>query len=311
VCAISTNGAIEGGGIYYMISRALGPEFGGSIGTLFFFANAIGSGFNAVGLVEAFLDNYGKSELNPSGIPQTRWFKFLYGSMLNVISLVIVLLGANLFSYAVSFIYLILCGVFITVVLSIFITNPKDVLLPGLSNSNVTGRFTGLSSQTFSDNLFSNYTVDYTTGQSTNFAFIFGVLFSSLTGIMAGANMSGELKKPSRSIPAGTMGAVVFVFIIYVTENLLLAASCDHNLLVYNNKVLQEISFWGPLVPIGIIASTFSSELSCIIGSSRILKALADDDLFGSALNFVKFGKTKAGNPIVAVIISFVIAQVT
>jgi amino acid transporter len=51
--AIATNGKIRTGGVYYLISRSLGPSSGGTIGILFYLATTFSSGMSIIGAVEA------------------------------------------------------------------------------------------------------------------------------------------------------------------------------------------------------------------------------------------------------------------
>ncbi|KAF8783120.1 Solute carrier family 12 member 4 like protein [Argiope bruennichi] len=64
--AIATNGIVPAGGSYFMISRSLGPEFGGAVGILFYLATTLAGSMYLVGAVEIFL-NYLAPQLSLYG----------------------------------------------------------------------------------------------------------------------------------------------------------------------------------------------------------------------------------------------------
>lgn len=82
-----------------MISRTLGPDFGGSIGTLFFLANIVGCALCVTGCTEGILVNFGPSGyLVENLIPDGRMWRFLYCSLINLVLLIVCLIGATMFA---------------------------------------------------------------------------------------------------------------------------------------------------------------------------------------------------------------------
>uniref|UniRef100_A0A8D1F1M2 Amino acid permease/ SLC12A domain-containing protein n=1 Tax=Sus scrofa TaxID=9823 RepID=A0A8D1F1M2_PIG len=53
--AIATNGVVPAGGSYYMISRSLGPEFGGAVGLCFYLGTTFAGSMYILGTIEIFL----------------------------------------------------------------------------------------------------------------------------------------------------------------------------------------------------------------------------------------------------------------
>uniref|UniRef100_A0A8C1KS51 Solute carrier family 12 member 9 n=1 Tax=Cyprinus carpio TaxID=7962 RepID=A0A8C1KS51_CYPCA len=290
VCAISTNGALDAGGAYYMISRALGPEFGGSIGIMFFLANVCGSALYVLGLVEAMLTTFGVPEDGSSlsasrymVLPTGYWWSLLYGTVILLLCVLVCLIGAHIYAKATFLIFIIVIVVLGTIFISFFIVPFRTVQLPGHRNASIgptSANFTGFKLDTLMGNVQADYTVDYTTGVMMSFATVFAVMFNGCTGIMAGSNMSG-----------GLFMYYIFIYIIFD----------DYGF-------LTDINVWHPFVTIGVYSSTLSAAMSNLIGASRVLYALSRDDLFGRFLSPAKH-TSSSGNPWVSVLISWFLVQ--
>uniref|UniRef100_A0A8C6LR31 Solute carrier family 12 member 9 n=1 Tax=Nothobranchius furzeri TaxID=105023 RepID=A0A8C6LR31_NOTFU len=312
ICAISTNGAIQGGGAYYMVSRSLGPEFGGSIGLMFFLAKVFACGEYVLGLVEAILDIFGADPGKFPVLPQGYWYTVLYSSVILLLCLLVCLVGAHIYSRTAFAILLVVTVSLLSIFISSVAVKPLDFIITHQGPNNQTLRYntsyTGFSATTMRKNLGADYSVDYSTNSLMSFATVFAVLFTSCTGIMAGANMSGELKTPSVSIPKGTIAAVFYTFTVYLLLFLVVSATCDRTLLIQDYGLFQRINLWPPFVTIGIYCASLSAAMCAMIGASRILHALAVDHLFGLPLAPAAI-TSKSGNPWMAVLYTWGLAQ--
>ncbi|MBN1998374.1 Na-K-Cl cotransporter [candidate division KSB1 bacterium] len=121
---------------------------------------------------------------------------------------------------------------------------------------------------------------------------VFAIFFPAVTGIMAGANMSGDLENPRRSIPLGTISSIGITMIIYISLAYILSRIATEDELLTNQMVMVDKALWGPLVIAGIMGATLSSALGSMLGAPRVLQALAEQ----KTVPFYRFFSVKSKN---------------
>lgn len=144
--AIATNGKIRTGGVYYLISRSLGPATGGCIGILYYLASTFSSAMSILGAVEAIHVVTGYYLWNEG-------FSMRFFSFLLLIALVITVLFGRRFAYRIGMLIIFLVFVSIlSMVIGLFTSGARSETLqravPGLN---------GLSSENFRNNWDSDY----------------------------------------------------------------------------------------------------------------------------------------------------------
>ena len=305
--AIASNGTVRGGGAYYLISRSLGPEFGGSIGVVFYLGVAFNTGMNAVGLIDCITLNFGVRSGNWAHIlPDTFWYLYLWATVILFLCTAVCLAGSSMFARASNWLLVILLVATLSIPFSALVMPPFESTKLGIE-------YTGLSLKTFIGNLKPQLTRGSAGSQlhgRETFQDLFGILFPATGGIFAGASMSGDLRKPSKSIPKGTLYGLATTFVLYTLVILAMAGTITRASFTRNANVIQDTNISGILILAGEIASCLFSTLMGVIGSAKLLQALARDNLLPGFSIFGQ-GTKKGDEPTYAIIMTVIVAQIT
>lgn len=243
MAAVATNTPVRGGGAYFLISRALGPAFGGSIGLALYFAQALSVPFYILGFTEALA----------AAIPALQDYRLVANLVTAGILFTINAVGA---AWAIKTQYVVM------------------VLLGLALVSMLGGSLASFDPATFQANLAPR------PGAPLPFWVLFAIYFPAVTGIMTGVNMSGDLRDPSRSLVRGTLWAIAVGGLVYGLQIVLAGGSQARDTLVHHpytgllDNALLGTSF---LIAAGMYAASLSSAGASFLGAPRVLQALARD----------------------------------
>ncbi|XP_038597036.1 solute carrier family 12 member 3-like [Tachyglossus aculeatus] len=329
ISAISTNGKVKAGGTYFLISRSLGPELGGSIGLIFAFANAVAVAMHTVGFSETLcelLREYGVQLQQMEPQNELR----VVGVVTVTVLLGVAMAGMEWESKAQI--------VFFCLILVSFLNFLVGTLLPANPTRQAMGFF-GYRGNIFLENLSPQWR-----GSEGTFFTMFSIFFPSATGVLAGANISGDLKDPATAIPKGTLLAIFWTTLSYLVVSATIGScvvrdasgnrtdmgvgnwSCSGPECPYgwdfsacrergacafglanHYQTMSLVSAFSPLLFAGIFSASLSSALSCFVSAPKVFQCLCQDKLY-PLIGFFGKGYGRNQEPLRGYLLTFLIA---
>eukprot|EP00442_Polarella_glacialis_P058745 CAMPEP_0115056568 /NCGR_PEP_ID=MMETSP0227-20121206/5267_1 /TAXON_ID=89957 /ORGANISM="Polarella glacialis, Strain CCMP 1383" /LENGTH=985 /DNA_ID=CAMNT_0002441259 /DNA_START=191 /DNA_END=3148 /DNA_ORIENTATION=+ len=279
MCSLaSSGGLVSGGGPYFMISRALGPVIGATIGSMKWLAITMLAVLECLGAVEALA----------LAVPALVFpgYKQAIGSGFMALLAFIVWGGINVVTKMGVFFAFVVVFTLFSYYFGLFTMGSRlDDLSPADSKW-----ITGLSVETFKANWGPHYDAN------TDFGVILSLFFPCFTGILSGANRADVLKNPPKNIRQGTFAAIIFSYVLYVSFFVLWGSVADYRYLqgavgrrlsegampAEASRNIVNTIVWNPFSNaafVGIIIASLSQALQCLIVAPRLLQSMAKDKL--------------------------------
>ena len=272
--ALATNMRVGVGGEYYMVAHSLGLELGGAIGIPLFLCRTLSITFYSYGLSESIL------WLWPSEWGAAPEYAVPLIAAVTVIATTMVAGKSAELTLKLQIPIMIAVGV---------------SLLAMIGGA--------LSGPTRTPELVATYRT-----APEGFWYVLSIFFPAVTGFTAGIGLSGDLKDPRRSIPVGTLLAVVVGALVYLSVPTFLSVTSRVSL---EELALPGVGVWTSVAVLGawlvfpgMWGAILSSAFGSVLGGPRVLQALAKDGLAPAFLSRL----SKTGQPVVATYVSGAIA---
>ncbi|KAL4702999.1 hypothetical protein ACJJTC_008777 [Scirpophaga incertulas] len=254
-------------------------RMGGALGIIYCFGQAVGCALNVVG--------FGESMANLVGLDNVWAAKGF--------AIAAVLLLGTINVAGVKWVVKLQFALLVVILLAAL-----DFFV-GSFTTIPTNDFLGWSNSSISNNTWSNYEEGYSWFKC------FGVFFPTITGILAGINMSGDLKNPSTNIPNGSLAAIGTGTFLYLMFIITLAATVTREALLNTYSITADISAVRVLLLAGLYVSSMSSCLGAMYGTPRVLQSIANEKVI-PGLDILGHGRGPNKVPIYSMV---VVATVT